>query len=1156
MRRIARLTLLYVLEAVAALLALAVVLAGAALWRLAEGPVDADLMRPVITEALLEAVDGDAAAIGALELSFDPALAALVISARDVSVARAGGEVLVASEEVEAALALDLLLVGQLAPVRLRAQGGSVALLRSEDGRLSASLGGLDALSARSNGAPRGLAAPRRDLLDRLLEAELSDVSLQIRDEMTDWTGLFTDMQAALNLSRGAVSLDASGALVTSAGLAPMRLDLETARGFDSVFVELQVSNLVPAATAPRRGLIAQLAALDAPFTLDLVFDATRQTGLNAADLTLSAGEGVVRVNGRDVPLQAARFDFGLDAELGEIQVREAQLQSGLLDLAVSGRVFELAGFDDAIPSRARFSLALAEGGFDLDGVFPEPVQWAGASLEGGLDLDALELSFETLDVALGGANATLAGAVSLAQTDAGWRPNIQLSGPIAGRLSKADVLRHWPVDFALGARDWVRDSILGGVVSDARLQLDLTAQALAAQSIGDEALSLRFAFSDADVRYMSTMTPLLGLSGQAELRGNSLSLQGAGGAIGDIRAETIYVEIPRLNPKGAIARFGGSGRGPAQAFLQLVNEPPLQIADAYGFDPADFGGEGEVSFEIRRPMRRTVPAEDLGYRVTGQFENVSGPTGAQGLELANGVVRLEVSPDGLVADGAADVGAARASIVWRETFGLPEGDPSSAVVVNTRMSARELDQFGLPVRRFMDGVIGVEAELSGRGMAFSGVDLTLDLADAAIAAPGGVWDKPAGEAARAELVAGFPASGPVLETFRLFGNGIEVDAAAELAPDGRLLRAVAERVFIDRRMDLAARADRPEGADGPLRIAVSGAFLDAEDLFGIAAPAGGGALGAPLLLEGDLDRVLVRDQAFDDVGLQLHWRPEGLARFALEADASGGPVIIRFEPEADTGVRRLSAAGADAGVLLSAFAGFDNVAGGALRLQGQAPPLGEPGGVTGAVEVDGFTLERMPLLARVLAAGSLEGLGGLLSGQGIEFERLQTEFVWSDGMLEMREARVAGPSLGATWTGLVNFSQTRLDVDGTLLPSYGVNSVLGSLPVLGELLTSRRGEGVIGITFSVSGPFNETRVLANPLSALAPGVLRRIFEGTSAERELDALEQRRREAESGPDDEPPPSDADPDAEPGSGPDPERGEPGDGPPAAPDGAGP
>jgi hypothetical protein len=137
MRRIARLSLLYVLEAIAALLALAVVAFGAALWRLAEGPVNAEMMRPVVTEVLLEAVQGDAAAIGDLELSFDPALAALVITARDVSITREGGEVVISSDLIEAGLALDLLMTGRIAPVSLEARGGTLWLYRDELGRLT-----------------------------------------------------------------------------------------------------------------------------------------------------------------------------------------------------------------------------------------------------------------------------------------------------------------------------------------------------------------------------------------------------------------------------------------------------------------------------------------------------------------------------------------------------------------------------------------------------------------------------------------------------------------------------------------------------------------------------------------------------------------------------------------------------------------------------------------------------------------------------------------------------------------------------------------------------------------------------------------------------------------------------------------------------------
>jgi len=1116
MRRIARLSILYLLEAIAALLALTVVAFGAALWRLAEGPVNAEMIRPVVTEVLLDAVKGDAAIIGDLEISFDPAYAALVVTARDVRISRADGDVIIASDQIEAGVALDLLMTGRIAPVSLEASGGTLWLYRDELGRLTGGLGALEdrfgASSESESAVPDFDMDQASRVFARLMRVDVSGVTLQMRDEYHDWTGLFTGMGGVLELTDGALSLRAEGGLVTSAGLAPITLDVQSGRSLESVFVEARLSDLVPAAAAPLQGPFTGLSALDAPFDMHLVFDASREAGLRQASLQMEADSGVIRSGGRQTEIRAARIDAALDVGEGRLDLHELSVDSDLLSLSLNGALHDFSAYDDAIPARALYELTSQAGRLDLNGVFPEPLQWRSAELAGALDIDERLISFETLNAVLPVATAQFTGSLALEETEAGLLPTVKLKGPVQGTLTKRDVLNHWPVDFALGARDWVRDSILDGRLTGARLDLNLTAEALAAKAIADEDLSLSFSFVDADVRYMSTMTPLLGLSGDAVLRGNSLSLEGAGGAIGDIQATRIYVDIPRLNPKGAVARFGGAGVGEVSDILTLVSEPPLNLASQYGFDPQSFGGQGELSFEIRRPMLRTVPAEDLGFEFSGTFEDVSGPAGPPGIDLSDGRVSISVTPEGLNAEGDARIASADAHIVWTETFGLgPDANPTQ-VRVSSIMTARELDQVGLPLRRFMDGAVGVEAVLNGRGMDFSEVSLDLELENAAIALPGNLWDKPAGEAATASLVATLTGDGAIeLDRLQLNGEGVVLDTRAEMAADGRLLSAEAARVFIEDRMELSAVISRPEGPEGVLDITVSGPFLDARDLFGMAAPSGGGDLGASVNFEGVLDRVLVRDQAFTNVGLTLNSRPEGVARFVLEADAAGGPVIVRFEPEAETGVRRLSALGPDAGLLLTAFAGFDNISGGAVRLNGVAPPLGEPGGVSGDIEVEAFTLNRMPLLARILAAGSLEGLGGLLSGQGIGFERLRSDFVWQDGILEMRDSRVAGASLGATWTGLVDFSEERLTVNGTLLPSYGVNSILGSVPVLGELFTSRQGEGVIGVTFSVSGPFSETRVTANPLSALAPGVFRRIFEGTSAERELDALEEERR---------------------------------------------
>jgi hypothetical protein len=56
----------------------------------------------------------------------------------------------------------------------------------------------------------------------------------------------------------------------------------------------------------------------------------------------------------------------------------------------------------------------------------------------------------------------------------------------------------------------------------------------------------------------------------------------------------------------------------------------------------------------------------------------------------------------------------------------------------------------------------------------------------------------------------------------------------------------------------------------------------------------------------------------------------------------------------------------------------------------------------------------------------------------------------------------------------------------------FGLNNVMGKL--LGPL-AGRDGEGLFGITFQVKGPLDKPDFRVNPMSALAPGAFRRMFE-------------------------------------------------------------
>ena len=101
--------------------------------------------------------------------------------------------------------------------------------------------------------------------------------------------------------------------------------------------------------------------------------------------------------------------------------------------------------------------------------------------------------------------------------------------------------------------------------------------------------------------------------------------------------------------------------------------------------------------------------------------------------------------------------------------------------------------------------------------------------------------------------------------------------------------------------------------------------------------------------------------------------------------------------------------------------------------------------------------------------------------------------FVRSPGRLEIKDAVIYNPNMGLTTEGAVNFARNTIDVTGTFIPAYSVNSLLGKIPLVGVLLGGGQNEGVFGITYRAQGALNDPKLTVNPLSAIAPGILRKI---------------------------------------------------------------
>jgi hypothetical protein len=102
--------------------------------------------------------------------------------------------------------------------------------------------------------------------------------------------------------------------------------------------------------------------------------------------------------------------------------------------------------------------------------------------------------------------------------------------------------------------------------------------------------------------------------------------------------------------------------------------------------------------------------------------------------------------------------------------------------------------------------------------------------------------------------------------------------------------------------------------------------------------------------------------------------------------------------------------------------------------------------------------------------------------------------FERSPGVLDIKDAVIYNSTMGLTTEGRVNFASNEIDVSGTFVPAYSVNTMLSKIPLVGVLLGGGQNEGVIGVSYRVRGPLASPRVTINPLSAIAPGILRKLI--------------------------------------------------------------
>jgi len=97
--------------------------------------------------------------------------------------------------------------------------------------------------------------------------------------------------------------------------------------------------------------------------------------------------------------------------------------------------------------------------------------------------------------------------------------------------------------------------------------------------------------------------------------------------------------------------------------------------------------------------------------------------------------------------------------------------------------------------------------------------------------------------------------------------------------------------------------------------------------------------------------------------------------------------------------------------------------------------------------------------------------------------------------VLNIEDALAIGPAVSILLEGYVNKGEI-VSLRGTLVPATKLNSIIASIPVVGDILVGKKtGEGVVGVSFKMKGPPKNIKTTVNPIKTLTPRFIVRAVE-------------------------------------------------------------
>ncbi|MCB8882842.1 hypothetical protein ACELLULO517_21530 [Acidisoma cellulosilytica] len=683
--------------------------------------------------------------------------------------------------------------------------------------------------------------------------------------------------------------------------------------------------------------------------------------------------------------------------------------------------------------------------------------------------------------------------------------------------LASDDLPSYWPPGFADGARKWIKAQVKDGSVHDGHFQFVVTGNP-DFSNIGLTGVSGSLPATGLTVAWLPPLPPMTKVNGAITLQGMDAIKIGVTNAVqGDQAITNSGIVITGLSAKDQIGSITVNLSGPVASAVAIISQPRLHLLKALPVPLTVTGGSFQGSLSLSLPLDDNVTTGQIKMQTHDVIQNLILSDLLLGRNLTKGNLTIDATMNGLTMNGTAALAGIPATAVLVTDF---NAGPPSKVIATLKVKAQadetQLAAADIPTGGILKGAADLNLTLAAQNGGRTDINATITLPESRLSVGQIAWAGGAGTATATAHVALQGSRIIALDDLALTGPGLALKVRSGFT--GSRLSTVTIDALQLGRTDLHGSFGLPAAKTDPYVIVIAGPALDLSGIFGPAKKAAPSVKPAnsalsqisspdefkphpPWRATVNLDRIIFGKTA-DGTTRELD-RVRGTvvndgvvvrsADVSLTVAPSGAASHLTVVPQPNQ-ARQVRLTSGDFGGLLRATNAYDAIAGGVLDISGAYDDSRPNHPLTGNAEMDKFSLGDAPTVAKMLQAMTLYGVVDLMHGPGLFFSKMVAPFHLADRRLDLHEARAYSASLGLTADGSVDLPRNNFDIQGTIVPAYFFNSLLGHIPLIGKLFSPEKGGGLFAAKFQLVGPINNPAVHVNALSMIAPGFLRDLF--------------------------------------------------------------